>query len=42
MYNWQLCDNVKIVPHYQYIHNPAYRADVSHASLLGVQTVFSF
>ncbi len=42
MYNWQINDYIKIVPHYQYIHNPAYRADVSHASLLGVQTVFSF
>ncbi len=42
MYNWQLCDNVKIVPHYQYIHNPAYRDDVSHASIFGVQTVLSF
>ncbi len=42
LYNFQLCEHVKIVPHYQYIHHPAYRADVSHASLLGVQTVFSF
>ncbi len=42
MYNWQLGKHVKIVPHYQYIHHPAYRADVSHASLLGVQTVVSF
>ncbi len=42
MYNLQLNRHVKIVPHYQYVHNPAYRADTSHASLFGVQTVFSF
>ncbi len=42
MYNWQLNDHVKIVPHYQYIHHPAYRDDVSHASIFGVQTVLSF
>ncbi len=42
MYNFQLNDHVKIVPHYQYIHHPAYRADISHASLFGLQTVISF
>ncbi len=42
MYNWQLCSHVKIVPHIQYIHHPAYRTDTSHASLFGVQTVVSF
>ncbi len=42
MYNFQLNDYMKIVPHYQYIHHPAYREDVSHASIFGVQTVLSF
>jgi len=42
MYSFQVNDYVKIVPHYQYIHNPAYRADSRDASLLGVQAVLSF
>ncbi len=42
MYNLQLNDCVKIVPHLQYIHNPAYRADTNHATVFGVQTVLSF
>ncbi len=42
MYNWQVCDHMKVVPHLQYIHNPAYREDTSHATIFGVQTVFSF
>ncbi len=42
MYNWQLNRHVKIVPHLQYIHHPAYRNDVSHASIFGVQAVLSF
>ncbi len=42
MYNLQLCRHVKLVPHYQFIRNPAYRADASHASVFGLQTVFSF
>ncbi len=42
LYNCQLCDHVKLVPHIQYIRNPAYRADTSHACLVGVQTVLSF
>ncbi len=42
MYNWQLCNHVKVVPHLQYVRNPAYRADTNHATVFGVQTVFSF
>ncbi len=42
LYNFQLNDFVKIVPHLQYVHNPAYRADTNHATLFGVQTVLSF
>ncbi len=42
MYSCQITDWFKIVPHYQYIHNPAYRSDTRDASVFGVQTVFSF
>ncbi len=42
MYSWQLCEHAKVVPHIQYIHNPAYRSDTNDAALIGVQTVFSF
>ncbi len=42
MYNWQLHPHIKVVPHLQYIHNPAYREDTNHATIFGVQTVFSF
>ncbi len=42
MYNLQLGDHLKLVPHLQYIHNPAYRADTNHATVFGIQTVFSF
>ncbi len=42
MYSFQLCEQVKIVPHFQYIHNPAYRADTDHAGIFGVQTVLAF
>ncbi len=42
MYNWQLTRHLKVVPHYQYIHDPAYRRDTRHASVFGVQTVLSF
>ncbi len=42
MYNFQLCRHVKLVPHYQFVKNPAYREDASHASIFGLQTVFSF
>ena len=41
MYSLQVNDYFKIVPHYQFIKNPAYRS-TSHESLWGVQTVFSF
>lgn len=41
MYSLQVNDYLKIVPHYQFIQNPAYRS-VSQESIWGVQTVFSF
>ncbi len=41
MYSLQVNDYLKIVPHYQFIQNPAYRS-ASHESIWGVQTVFSF
>lgn len=41
MYSLQVNDYLKIVPHYQFIKNPAYRS-ASHESICGVQTVFSF
>ena len=42
MYSFQVNDYFKIVPHIQYIANPAYDADNSDAVLMGVQGVFSF
>ncbi len=42
MYSFQVNDYFKIVPHIQYIANPAYDADNSDAVLVGVQGVFSF
>lgn len=42
MYSFQVNDYIKLVPHYQYIHNPAYRSDCRDASLFGVQAVLSF
>ncbi len=41
-YNFQINDYFKIVPHIQYIANPAYDPENSDAVLLGVQGVFSF
>ena len=41
MYSFQVNDYLKIVPHYQFIQDPAYRS-TSHESIWGVQTVFSF
>lgn len=42
MYSCQVTDYFKIVPHFQYIHNPAYRSDCRDETLVGVQAVFSF
>lgn len=42
MYSFQINDYFKIVPHIQYIANPAYDAENSDAVLMGVQGVFSF
>ncbi len=41
MYSLQLNDYLKVVPHVQYVANPAYSAE-SDAVIWGVQTVFSF
>lgn len=41
MYSLQLSDWFKVVPHFQYIHDPAYSAN-SDACVFGVQGVFSF
>ena len=41
MYSLQVTTNFKLVPHYQYIHNAAYR-NCRVASVWGVQGVFSF
>lgn len=41
IYNLQVNDYLSIMPHYQFIRNPAYRS-TSHESIWGVQTVFSF
>lgn len=41
MYSFQVNDYLKVIPHYQFIQNPAYRS-TSHESIWGVQTVFSF
>ena len=41
MYSVQLTDFFKVVPHFQYIHNPAYRA-CRDAHIWGVQGVLSF
>ena len=41
VYNLQVNDYLRIMPHYQFIKNPAYRS-ASHESLWGVQTVLSF
>lgn len=42
MYSLQLNDYMKIVPHVQYIANPAYDAGSSDELITGVQAVFSF
>ncbi len=42
IYSFQVNDYFKIVPHIQYIANPAYNPENSDAMLLGVQGVFSF
>lgn len=42
MYSLQMADCFKLVPHFQYIHNPAYRNDCRDETLAGVQAVFSF
>lgn len=42
MYSYQVNDYFKIVPHLQYIANPAYDAENSDAVLMGVQGIFSF
>ncbi len=42
MYSFQVNDYFKIVPHIQYIANPAYDAGNSDAVLMGVQGVLSF
>ncbi|MBR4108566.1 MAG: carbohydrate porin [Akkermansia sp.] len=41
MYSLQINDYFKIVPHWQFIMDPAY-ADKNNESIWGVQTVFSF
>ena len=41
-YSLQLTDWFKLKPHFQYIHNPAYRNDTRDEALWGVQAVFSF
>ena len=41
MYSLQLNDWFKVVPHFQYIHDPAYSPN-SDACVFGVQGVFSF
>ena len=42
MYSLQLNDYFKLVPHIQYIANPAYDPDNSDVVIMGVQGVFSF
>lgn len=42
VYSFQVCDHMRIMPHFQYIHNPAYRSDCKDETLIGIQTVFSF
>lgn len=42
MYSFQVNDYFKLVPHIQYIANPAYDADVEDELLTGVQAVLSF
>ena len=42
MYCFQVNDYLKLIPHIQYIANPAYDADNSDALLTGVQAVLSF
>lgn len=41
MYSFQVNDYVKLVPHFQYIHDPAYRS-CSDETLYGIQAVLSF
>ncbi len=41
MYSVQVTDYFKMVPHFQYIHNPSYRA-CRDAHIWGIQGVFSF
>lgn len=41
MYSLQVTDYFKLVPHFQYIHNPAYR-ECRDETLTGIQAVFSF
>lgn len=44
MYSFQVNDWLKIVPHVEYIHNPAYQGEGAHRdeTVIGAQTVFSF
>ena len=42
MYSFQVNDYIKVVPHFQYIHNPSYRDDCRDETIFGIQTVFSF
>ena len=41
VYSLQVNDYLRIMPHYQFIQNPAYRS-AGNESIWGVQTVFSF
>lgn len=42
MYSLQINDYMKLVPHLQYIHSPAYREGCGDELLFGAQAVFSF
>lgn len=42
MYSLQLNDYFKLVPHVQYIANPAYDANTNEELITGIQAVFSF
>lgn len=41
IYSYQVCDSVKVVPHFQYIHGGAESVEKDQC-IFGVQTVFSF
>lgn len=41
-YCLQLTDWFRVMPHFQYIHNPAFRNDTRNEALWGVQAVFAF